>query len=158
MATRVTVSLALFIAIILQSCRRTPVMTAADKIRLPELTEKSYERSADRIVLTGSWRPQPTGWSPYASVRIECVRLQNDCTEFWASYVADEDHGGPGALVPDVTHYSISMWTPETIAAHGVFRRKWPVDLRIDVKSGETTRQYTSSADRSDGSAYWTLR
>ena len=121
----------------------------------PRLTPKSFRYEGQRLVAQGSWHPRPAGWVPFASIRIECVRAQNECVEFWAAFYADEE-GGPGGLVPEVTRYAVTEWTPTYVKAQGIFREKWPVTLVVDVRNGSVVRRYSEKASY-DPAVEWTL-
>jgi hypothetical protein len=123
---------------------------------MPRLSERNFEvASDDRVIAEGSWRPHPAGWVPFASVRIECDKSKASCDEFWAEFVADEE-GGPGALLPEVTHYEIDEWNGSKIFASAVFRSKWPVRLEIDTEKKTILRRYAVH-ETYDAAEYWLL-
>ena len=133
---RVKVILGLAVLMAATACGKHSAQVA------PRLSTKGFETASETtVVVNGSWRSHASRWVPYASVRIECERSKSECTEFWAAFYADEE-GGPGGLVPEVTHYSIVTWSPSTVTAAGVFRNKWPVQLKINLNEKTVERTY----------------
>ena len=118
-----------------------------------------FERIGDtQLVATGSWQAQPSGWVPFALVRIECHRERAECTESWAQIIADEHGAGPYHLVPEFTRYRIEEWSGDSLRAIGQFRGQWAVELLINGATGDVRRSYPDQRNRFSDTEYWVLR